>query len=106
MNNRIFILLSLLALLVLLLLIRSCGGGEKAVEAEISMRYLVCTNCNAQYEIPADYFVKVDESNLERGDNEATFRCRECGEIAALPGMIVEMNGKIVRVSGAQYDEK
>lgn len=50
--------------------------------------------------------MKVDESDFERGDNDATFRCRECGEIAALPGMIVEMNGEVVSVSGEQYDEE
>lgn len=107
MSKRVSLLLCLLALLILPLLARTCrDDSEKVIAAEVSMRYLVCTNCNAQYEISEDYFEKVADSDIERGAQAVAFRCRQCRQIAALPGMIVMMNGEVVEILGAQYDEE
>ena len=107
MDMKKYIFLGLLALLLVLLLARNCGGTDADfVEARVSKRYLVCTHCDAQYEIPAEYFRDIDPGDMERGDTSVAFRCRECGEIAAHPGMLIEMNGRVVGVSGEQYDEE
>jgi hypothetical protein len=99
--------MGLLALLILPLLARTCrDDSEKVLVAEVSMRCLVCTNCNAQYEISEDYFEKVAGSDIERGAQGVAFRCRKCEEISALPGMIVVMNGEVVGIQGAHYDEE
>ncbi len=82
------------------------GDKDETVKSEISIRYLACTNCEGQYEIAADYFLNVDPSDVNRGAGTAAFRCRECGEIAAQPGMIVKMAGEVVSVVGHEYREE
>lgn len=105
MNKKAFVFAGLMVLL-LILVMRNCGEPEdEVVESRVSLRYLVCTNCGAQYEIPADYFENIDLRDMKRGKTEFAYRCRECGEIAAFPGMVIEMNGEVVDISGAKYDE-
>lgn len=106
MSKRLMFFLALLGLLLLLLLSRSCRPGEdEYVEEKVALRYLVCGNCQAQYEIPKDFFAKVPLSDMKRTERDVYFRCRECGEIAAQAGMVTEMNGEDVGHVGVQYDE-
>ena len=117
MDKKTYIFLGLMVLLISLLFARNCGGPEDdVVQSRVSIRYLVCSNCGAQYEIPETFFRDVPDEDTKRlGDDRGiaaggtgglTFRCRECGEIAARPGMHVKMNGKVLDVVGVDYDEE
>jgi hypothetical protein len=107
MNGRRFFLSGLLVVLAAIWLFGKAGtDDDHSVAHRVSTRYLVCGNCAAQYEIPADYFANVSPSDMDRHGKTVYFRCRECGELAAEPGMTIVMDGEVVGVSGVQYDER
>ena len=105
MKGKIILLCSLVLVLLLVHIFRVSSTGDNSVADEVSVRYLVCGNCPAQYEIPDDYFALISPSDMHREGAVVHFRCRECGELAAEPGMIIVMDGEVVGISGAEYDE-
>jgi predicted Zn finger-like uncharacterized protein len=105
MDKKTYILIAVLAALLSIVITRGCFRGKgEVVASNISKRYLVCANCGAQYRISAGYLQDLGAEDVDYTETSILVRCRECGKMTASPGMVTEMDGREVSVSGAPYN--
>lgn len=89
-------------------------GGAEIIEGAdlnpvITDDFILVPNprtCNPERDYIITFRIQKDDMEVEEDSQggSAIVRCRDCGEIAARPGMVVEMDGEAVDVSGEKYD--
>ena len=86
----LFGMLILISLSILLLLVGRGNRDDQTTSRSVTERYLVCSNCGGDYDVPMDHAANLAPADMVRDHDDLFVRCDHCGEIAAQYGMVVK----------------
>ena len=96
MGKKSVVLVGILVIIIGIVAMRSCSTGGTEAETTTE-RYMQCAACGARYELAPDFMLEMGPDDIKMLPNgDKMFRCEECGEVAAIPEIIIKIDGKTV----------